>query len=495
MQTLSGLLGKITSGSSNSEEKEEEECPTQTTTVVRVTRDMVDAGRRVVAIADTRGRSPALSHIVLTQDLSHLESLMPSNAAQKSFAEDAENDVPDEPSSRQPRSIFGLIKLFLTNLHDCTVLIKCKIITGTVELHNCSNVIVKIEKEATVATVQADLSQNITIEFHDAPSGKNVAGQFPVKYWGEDPNDRIFHAGLTNLRVAVYRDGFLETETVADYQKDGAEAIGNATPEEYQFVTSCDSDDGMQLRTEAVVRAGKATGQNARAMTQRELQFERERRERASIMALKMAEDMVQIKDKDGNVLVRKTEEEKAAEGMESAVPANENDKDDEDEIVEEIYTSCSPDEIKSIVAECEQLKARGNEAFGAGEYGQAILQYSLCLDKAAELPDADNNDNKKASLFPRDVIYSNRAACFLKLGQHEKAQADAEAALHMNDDNVKAHFRRGLALHAAQRYAEALPVLAHAHKLEPQNQQIKQALQFAEVRLQQEQRKRMEQL
>lgn len=485
MQTLSGLLGKMTC----SEEKEEDSPPT---TVVRVTRDMVDAGRRVVAIADTRGRSPALSHIVLTQDLSHLESLMPSNAAQKSFAEDAENDVPDEPS--RPRSIYGLIKLFLTNLHDCTVLIKCKIITGTVELHNCSNVIVKIEKEATVATVQADLSQNVTIEFHDAPSGKNVSGQFPVKCWGEDSNDRIFHAGLTNLRVAIYRDGFLETETVADYQKDGAEAIGNATPEEFQFVTSCDSEDGFQLRTEAVVRAGKATGQNARAMTQRELQFERERRERASVMALKMAEDMVQIKDKDGNVLVRKTEEEKAAE-MESTVPANENDKDDEDEIVEEIYTSCSPDEIKSIVAECEQLKARGNEAFGAGEYGQAILQYSLCLDKAAELPDANNSDNKNASLFPRDVIYSNRAACFLKLGQHEKAQADAEAALHMNDDNVKAHFRKGLALHAAQRYAEALPVLAHAHKMEPQNKQIKQALQFAEVRLQQEQRKRMEQL
>ena len=301
MQTLSGLLGPVAAGGSSSSTTEP--APSSHPTVVRITRDMVDAGRRVVAIADTRGHSPAQSHIVLTQDLSHLESTVPTQQQQpgaKTFAEDAENDVPEEPS--RPRSVYGLIKIFLTNLHDCTVLIKCKIVTGTVELHNCSNVIVKIEKEATVATVQADLSQNITIEFHDAPSGKNVAGQYPMKYWGEDPNDRIFHAGLTHLRVAVYRDGFLETETVADYHQDGAEVIGNATAEEYQFVTSCD-DETHELRTEAVVRAGKATGENARAMTNRELQFERERRERASIMALKMAEDMVQIKDKDGNVL------------------------------------------------------------------------------------------------------------------------------------------------------------------------------------------------
>ena len=57
----------------------------------------------------------------------------------------------------------------------------------------------------------------------------------------------------------------------------------------------------------------------------------------------------------------------------------------------------------------------------------------------------------------------------------------------------VKSAFRKGLALHAMGRFHEAVPTLGAAHRIEPKNKQIKQALQFAEVRLQQEMRKRME--
>ena len=39
-----------------------------------------------------------------------------------------------------------------------------------------------------------------------------------------------------NMRVALYRDGFVEMETAMDYLKDGATAVGNATAEEMQFV-------------------------------------------------------------------------------------------------------------------------------------------------------------------------------------------------------------------------------------------------------------------
>jgi len=474
IQSFTGLLGPVDVVEPASEEGKDKQTASKT---VRITRDQMEAGKRVVSITDTQGASTAASHIVLSQDLSLLESKMPVNAKAKSFDGDVENSAPALP---QERSIYGVIKVFLANLHNCTVTLKCKIITGTVELHNCSNVVIKVEKEATVATVQADLSRDVTVEFHDAVSGKHVPGQKPELFWGQDADDRIFHAGITNLRVAIYRDGFLETETIADYLKDGAEQIGNATPEEFQFVTSC--HEGA-LVTEKVVRSGNTTGKNVRAMTDRELQAEKERREKAAKMAIKMAEDMIQIKDKDGNVLVKKTEPV-AAETVQEEEP-----------VVEEIYTAGTAGEIKDVVTECEQLKARGNEAFGAGEYGQAILHYSLCLDKAAELPDASASTTATSvkPLFPRDVIYSNRAAAFLKLGQHEKAEADADTALQINPHNLKANFRKGLALHAAGSYMQALPVLAAAHKLEPHNKQIKQALQFCEVRLQQEQRKRME--
>ena len=95
--------------------------------------------------------------------------------------------------------------------------------------------------------------------------------------------------------------------------------------------------------------------------------------------------------------------------------------------------------------------------------------------------------------LFARDVTLSNRAACFLKMGDHEKALSDAKQATDMVPSNTKAWFRQGLALHAQKRYQEAIPVLAKAHKLQPKNAQIKEALQFAEVRMTQEMRKRME--
>jgi tetratricopeptide (TPR) repeat protein len=473
---------------------------------------MLDAGKRVVSVCDTSGTSPSQKDtIVLTSDLSLLESIMKANnnpmvpLKPKSYEGDVDNGVKDETDidtgdnagngeSAATRSVFGVIKCFISNVHNCTILIKCKLIAGTVELSHCSNVLIRVEKEATVATFQADLCENITIEFRDAPSGKssNLPGQ-PKIYWGEDKEDRIFHAGVKKMLVKVIRDDYIETEKMCDYLEDGAKGVGNATQAEFQFVTSC--LDG-ELVTEAVIRAGATTGTNARAMTRRELEVEKERRAKAEVYAVGMAENMIKFKEVGKEV--QKVEPEPNADTSTSTnttkvvetTIVDEQKEEEEEEDIEEVYASMSKTEIDEIVLECERNKTRGNEAFGAGEYVQAILLYTLALDKAHELPDSDGDVKKP--LFPRDVTLSNRAACFLKLGQHEKAQQDAEKALEWNPDNVKAIFRRGLALHAMGQFADALPVLAKAHKLEPKNKQIKQALQFAEVRLEQEMRKRM---
>jgi len=416
----------------------------------------------------------------LTADLSLLESKMKANAMApvKSFPEDAENQVVEVPDEEQKeRSVFGVIKAFISNVHNCTILVKCKIISGSLELSHCSNVVIKVEKDATVATIQVDLCQDITIEFRDAPSSKNTPGRAKI-YWGEDREDRIFHAGVKNMLVKIIRDGFVEQERLCDYKADGAKSVGNATEEECQFVTSVLNEE---LVTEIVVREGSSTGENARAMTKRELEESKKKREKAAAMALNMAEDMIKFKEtaKGAPKVVKKQEAP-----VETVAPSAEEDE------IEEVYGSMSKDDIDAIVRECEKNKTRGNEAFGAGEYAQAILLYSLALDKADELPDAQVATKP---LFPRDVTLSNRAACFLKMGNHEKAEADAANAVSLNPTNVKALFRRGLALHAMKNYEAAIPVLAQAHKLEPKNKQIKEALQFAEVRMTQEMRKRME--
>lgn len=474
-EDLTGLLGPV--------EPDNEESKSDSPKIVRVTRDMIDAGKRVVSLADTSGASVD-DTIVLTSDLSLLESKMKANAFKmkpKEYDGDAQNDAPDD--SQEERSVYGVIKGFISNVHNCTILVKCKFISGTIEMSHCSNIKVVIEKDATVATIQADLCEDITIEFRDAPSGKN-SPYAPKVYWGQDKEDRIFHAGVKNMRVKVLRDGFVETERLCDYMKDGAKSVGNAKEEEFQFVTSVVDEE---LVTEAIVREGSTTGENARAMTQRELDAEKVKREKAAKVAVGMAENMIKFKEKDGGGKSKVTKHDMPK--VETTVQEEE-----EEEEIEQVYGSMGKEQIDSIVNECDKNKARGNEAFGAGEYAQAILLYSLALDKADELPDKDDPlPAAKTQLFPRDVTLSNRAACFLKLGQHEKAEADATKAAEINPENVKALFRQGLALHAMKKYMAALPILAKAHKLQPKNKQIKEALQFAEVRMTQEQRKRME--
>ena len=490
---LKGILGPPPSKDSDSQEESKSSEPK----TVRITRDLMDAGKRVLVVSDTSGASQS-DTVVLTSDLSLLESQMAANTTMtpKKYSDDAENDVVEEkPKTAAPaRKIYGVIKCFLSNVHNCTILIKCKVISGTLEMSHCSNVVVKIERDATVATIQADICEDISIIFNDAPSGKNgttTAAGVPVDtsvnsknriYWGQDKEDRIFHAGVKNMKVQINRDGFLETERICDYLKDGAKAIGNATEEEFQFVTSCVDEE---LVTEAVVREGSTTGQNARPLTKREIEEEKAKREKAGNMAINMAENMIKFKEvnKDGKKKVTKSDEPTT-----KSAPVVE----DVEEEIEEVYASMSKEDIDAVVKECEQNKARGNEAFGSGEYAQAILLYSLALDKAAELPD-DVKDKTKKPLFPRDVTLSNRAAAFLKLGEHEKAAADAKLAHEYNDQNVKAWFRHGLALHAMKQWQGAIPLLAKAHKMEPKNKSIKQALQFAEMRLQQDLRKRMQ--
>lgn len=507
VQALDGLLGE------GSTEK----------STVYVTREMMGAGKRVATLADTTGPGK----IILTEDLSNLESAMPANALAKpkTYEGDAENDVVEEEQKQQSdagqqqtRSIYGLIKLHLHNLRDCTVIIRCKIITSTVEISNCHNVTVKVESSATVATVQADLCDGLHVQFWDAPSNQNTSlhGMLPPSlakqaaanmkttvFWGEDKNDRVLHAGVTDLRVSTYRDGYQDLTTTADYKEMGAKAVGNATPEEMQFVTSV--VDG-ELITEKVARNGNgsAHGGSSRVMTEREVEEERKRKENAPC-----PENLIRFidvnKDKGKDATADETKTEKG-DNVKSS-PTSTADKKDED-VVEEIY--CSVD-VDAVVRDCEAQKAKANESFIAGEYAQAVLLYTLVMDRCAELPDSDEADkimaeaqtkevfsSKNATppmkqLFPRHVILSNRSASFLKLGEHEKALKDAEQAVALDPTYVKAAFRKGLALHAMGRYQDAVPALGAAHTIEPKNKQIKQALQFAEVRLQQEMRKRME--
>lgn len=494
-----------------------------------ITRNDLEAGKRVLTVSNTTGPG----HIILTQDLSHLECALPSNSVltPKSHPQDVENDV--DESKQGSKTIHGLIKLHLTHLSNVTVTMKCKVLTGLVEISHCDNVTIKFiggttpqELLSTVVTVQADLCSNLSLEFHNVPSGKQytsglnlpssnvmagmgmagaLANMKNMYYWGDDSDDRIFHAGVSNLKVSVFKDDILEYETKCDYEGLGAKAVGNASAEEVQFVTSI--IDG-ELLTERVLRDGNATGTtvsgvagdangsggSARAMTAREMKEVERKRNQVRQNMESTFQNSVKIVDKDGKEVAPSTN---------ASTPTLSNDgvsDENDQEVEEEIYAGMTQSQIDSIIKDCEQQKAKGNEAFVAGEYAQAVLLYTLTLDRAAELPDVNTTTDKIISktttsepLFPRHVVLSNRSASFLKLGHFEKALADGTEAERLDPTYVKGIFRKGLAYHAMGQYSNAIQSLASALKIEPKNKQIKQALQFAEVRMQQEHRKRME--
>mmetsp|Transcript_7335 Transcript_7335/g.15082 ORF Transcript_7335/g.15082 Transcript_7335/m.15082 type:complete len:574 (+) Transcript_7335:62-1783(+) len=490
VQSLAGLLGPVGGDEGTvgiSEEKHQE--------VKYVTRDMIDAGKRVVTISDTTGPGK----IVLTTDLSNLESATPANSTlePKSYADDAENKE-EMPKATIHR---GIIKLNLRNLHKCTVVVKCKIITGTVEISHCDDLTLLVEgDDATVATIQADLCSNLDIQFHDSPSGKNVplrvrdtnSGPTTTLFWGQDKDDRVFHAGVSNLRVRTFRDGYVDLETRSDYLQNGAKAVGNATAEEVQFVTSVVDDNFL---TEKLLKPGEVKG--SVPMTEREFKELEEKKSKIQEAIDEKLKDVVKVQGDENGV------ERSVSNTGSVGVDQLSSSGSDAGGVIEEVYASATKEEIDSIVAYCEDQKAKGNEAFASGEYAQAVLFYTIALDRAADLPDAseiadllsggDSSKDPIPQLFKRHVVLSNRSASFLKMGHHEKALKDGTEAEILDPTYVKGIFRKGLALHAIGRYEEAISSLAVAQKIEPKNKQIKQALQFAEVRMQQEIRKRME--
>lgn len=387
-----------------------------------ITREHVSVHQRVVRVCDIIGSTD--DTIVVSSDLNQLECVMDAvNPLAKSFPDDAENAA----DATKQTKVYGLIKLMIENVKHVTIVVQAKLITGTIEMHQCEHVKLILQHDS-ISTLQVDICDNCQVEFAT------------VNQW--NPHNRILHAGCSNMRI-IHKDQSIDI----DYEKDGAKTVGNASPKEYQFITS-------QVKGKFLTESVATTG-NGVPMTQREVDEAAANRKKVMDKAIAMADKMVQLKDKDGNPLVTK-ETSDTATGI-----------------------------INTAAQEIERLKSQGNEAFGMGEYAQAILHYSLALDKTAEL---------ESSCDITDILYSNRAAAFLKLGQHEKALSDADAALEFNPNNLKASFRKGLALHASGEYAIALPILAQAHKTEPKNQQIKQALQFCEVRLEQEHRKRMQQ-
>uniref|UniRef100_A0A4W5JN49 Unc-45 myosin chaperone A n=1 Tax=Hucho hucho TaxID=62062 RepID=A0A4W5JN49_9TELE len=109
-------------------------------------------------------------------------------------------------------------------------------------------------------------------------------------------------------------------------------------------------------------------------------------------------------------------------------------------------------------------LKEEGNTLFNAGDMQGALCFYT----KALKLSDSQAESA---------VLHRNRSACYLKLEDYTKAEADASKALDADPGDVKARFRRAQALQKLGRLNEAFLDAQRCAQMEPTNNTFKELL------------------
>ncbi|XP_067859412.1 E3 ubiquitin-protein ligase CHIP isoform X2 [Heptranchias perlo] len=102
----------------------------------------------------------------------------------------------------------------------------------------------------------------------------------------------------------------------------------------------------------------------------------------------------------------------------------------------------------KSLTA--QDLKEQGNRLFLSRKYQEAAASYSKAI-------------NRNPSVA---VYYTNRALCYVKMQQFDKAVADCKHALELDSQSVKAHFFLGQCQLEMENYDEAIGNLQRAYNL-----------------------------
>ncbi|XP_045310022.1 sperm-associated antigen 1 isoform X3 [Leopardus geoffroyi] len=93
-------------------------------------------------------------------------------------------------------------------------------------------------------------------------------------------------------------------------------------------------------------------------------------------------------------------------------------------------------------------LKSQGNELFRSGQFPEATLKYSAAI---AQLEHAGSGSADDLS-----ILYSNRAACYLKEGNCSGCIQDCTRALELHPFSIKPLLRRAMAYETLEQYQKA---------------------------------------
>lgn len=115
-----------------------------------------------------------------------------------------------------------------------------------------------------------------------------------------------------------------------------------------------------------------------------------------------------------------------------------------------------------------ESLKNEGNKFMSAKDYGAALDAYTKAIELNGGSP----------------VFYSNRAAAYSQIGQHDEAIADAKKAAEIDPHFGKAYSRLGHALFASGRFAEAAEAYEKGVEVDPSNKLMKSGLDASRAKM-----------
>lgn len=118
-----------------------------------------------------------------------------------------------------------------------------------------------------------------------------------------------------------------------------------------------------------------------------------------------------------------------------------------------------------------DELKSKGNAAFKAKQYKEAIDWYTkaITIDPTSEASGA---------------LYSNRAASWQGLSNYAKAAADADMCIKVRPDWLKGYFRKGVAMQSLNNLDEAQKAFKEALRVEPNNEEVMEKLQSVNAQL-----------
>lgn len=325
-------------------------------------------------------------------------------------------------------------RLLIANCKNCTVTIQqgMSLLTRTVEIWNSDAVV--FNTEIMVGTVQIDLCKEISIHYARNDLFDQIV-QAAVEYlkvsFGNTPDQNFIsgtHAILEELKQSLL------TSTQKDKKLALTNEIKDLADPTTQYITRM---IGFKIITEHLVRL-----QNDFPTTMRENKD----------FHLKSQSDLSFLEQKASDLELKLTEEERK-EITRKAKEAAENAP-----VIE------SEQELKAARAELKRVK--GNDEFKNGSVNQAVLLYTESL-----------------MLIPAAAVYANRSACFLKLGEVQKALDDANSCIQLDSKYVKAYFRKGVCLMQLDKHLEACVAFKQCLDLDPTNKDARSSLATADMK------------